>query len=67
MIFIIKLPMDQKKFHQEYSKFLKIHANQKRAVKGKAYLYSDLKRYGVSTADRRKFFKGHEKGTIKLE
>ena len=48
-------------FKSEYTRFLKSHANPQRAEKEKAYLYSDLKHYGVSVWERRKFVKPYAK------
>jgi len=50
-----------KNLQKEYLKFLKEHSNKNRAVKEKAYLYSELIHYGVSAGERRKFFKKHKK------
>lgn len=43
-----------------YRNFLEEHSDKERAEKEKAYLYSELKHYGVSVWDRRKFFKIYE-------
>jgi len=53
--------MDVKKFVVDYKKYLKQNADPKRAVNEKAYLYSDLKHYGLSVWTRRKFSNEHEK------
>ena len=53
--------MNQKKFIKEYKDFLKENSNKKRAIKGKAYLYSDLKHYGVSVGKRKEFIKAYKK------
>lgn len=52
--------MNQKQFITSYQKFLKEEEDQKRANKEKAYLYSDLKHYGLKTAVRRRFLKQHK-------
>lgn len=46
---------------KEYTKFLQEHLNKERAVKEKAYLYSQLKHYGVSVWERKKFVKKYKK------
>jgi 3-methyladenine DNA glycosylase AlkD len=53
--------MDTKKFESDYQKFLKNYFNKKRAVQVKRYLYSDLKHYGISVWQRRKFVKEYKK------
>ncbi len=52
--------MNQKKFLKDYQTFLEAKQDQKRAVKEKAYLYSDLKHYGLKAAIRRQFLKQHK-------
>ena len=53
--------MNKKLLEKKYLKFLKDNAHKERAVKEKAYLYSDLKHYGVSVWERRKFVKKYQK------
>ena len=53
-------------FQKEYLKFLKQNANSERAAKEKAYLYSDLKHYGVNTQEKRKFIKKYQKNLENL-
>jgi len=52
--------MDQKRFIKDYQKFLKQNSNPLRAKKEKAYLYSDLKHYGVSVWERRKYINNYK-------
>jgi 3-methyladenine DNA glycosylase AlkD len=49
------------KLIKDYQKFLKENSNVERSRKEKAYLYSDLKHYGVSVWQRRKFVKKRQK------
>ncbi len=53
--------MNPKNLQKEYLKFLRERADKERAVKEKAYLYSELKHYGVSVWERRKFVKKYKK------
>ena len=53
--------MDNKQFIKEYKKYLKDNCDPERAVKEKQYLYSDLKHYGVSVWERRKYANTHKK------
>ena len=53
--------MDKEKFVKEYKKFLKDNYNPERAIKEKQYLYSDLRHYGVSVWERRKYANSHKK------
>lgn len=48
-------------FIQTYQAYLKANYNSERAVKEKAYLYSDLKHYGVSVWQREAYFKKHKR------
>jgi len=49
--------MDSRKFIKDYREFLKSNSNPERARQEKRYLYSDLKHYGVSVWERRKYGK----------
>jgi len=53
--------LNMPKVIKDYQTYLKKHTNPKRAIKEKAYLYSDLKHYGVSTGEKRKFKKKYDK------
>jgi 3-methyladenine DNA glycosylase AlkD len=53
--------MEKDKFIKEYKKYLKANQNPERAAKEKQYLYSDLKHYGVSVWERRKYENAHKK------
>jgi 3-methyladenine DNA glycosylase AlkD len=49
--------MNINNFLNDYQKFLENNSDKNRAKNEKAYLYSDLKHYGVSVWQRRKFLK----------
>lgn len=53
--------MKENNFLEEYRKYLRQAANPERAKKEKAYLYSDLKHWGVSVWERRKWAREHKK------
>jgi len=48
------------KFIQDYEKFLKENFDPVRAEKEKAYLYSDLKHYGIPSKDKKDFLKRYK-------
>jgi len=50
----------------DYKKYLKEHANAERAEKEKAYLYSDLKHYGLAAAEMGTFFRQSQKTVAAL-
>jgi len=52
--------MTTAQFPKTYRTYLQKNQNPTRAQKEKQYLYSDLKHYGVSTWERRKFSKTHQ-------
>lgn len=59
-----------KVLHAELLTYLEQYANPKKAAKEKAYLYSDLKHYGLSSAQRGTFYKQHKnkiKSLVKAE
>ncbi len=58
--------VDKNKFLKDYRKYLKDNFNSKRAEKEKAYLYSDLKHYGVSTPKKRRFVNKYKKKFLSL-
>ncbi len=53
--------MDQTEFIREYKQFLNDNFNPERAEEDKAYLYSDLKHYGISSPVSKTFFSKHKK------
>ncbi|MBU0708834.1 DNA alkylation repair protein [Patescibacteria group bacterium] len=53
--------MNIEQFISDYRDFLQTNFNPERAEKEKAYLYSDLKHYGLSVGERRKYVKTYEK------
>ena len=53
--------MNQSQFITNYQKFLRANTNKEHAQKAKAYLYSDLKHYGIGTVPRHQFFLSHQK------
>jgi 3-methyladenine DNA glycosylase AlkD len=58
--------MELETFSSKFSKFLKENASPERAEKEKAYLYSDLKHYGVSVWQRRKFVQQYKENIRSL-
>jgi 3-methyladenine DNA glycosylase AlkD len=56
-----KFKSEIEKYLLDLSKFLKDNSNRERAEKEKAYLYSDLKHYGVSSPVGHNFFLMHKK------
>ncbi len=53
--------------HKEYLSYLKQHKDPVRAIKDKAYLYSDLKHYGLPSAIIGAFFKVQDKQLAQLK
>jgi len=51
---------------KEYHRYITDNNNPERAAKEKAYLYSELKHYGVSVWEMRKFAKFHKKELLAL-
>ena len=53
--------MTQQTFIKQFQQYLNNNSDKHRAKQEKAYLYSDLKHYGVSIWQLRKFFSQHQK------
>ncbi|HLE49385.1 MAG TPA: DNA alkylation repair protein [Patescibacteria group bacterium] len=58
--------MNKNEFHKIYKKFLNDNFNSERAVKEKAYLYSDLKHYGVGSNKRHEYYLKHKDFLLSL-
>lgn len=58
--------MTENQFIREYKRFLEDYSNPEKAKKEKAYLYSDLKHYGTTSAERKKFGRKYAKWIKRL-
>lgn len=58
--------MQIQNFIRQYQEYLQTNSNSQRAEKEKAYLYSELKHYGVSVWQIRKYVQQHKKELLAL-
>ncbi len=58
--------MNSEDYLKTYRKFLRDNYNAERAVKEKAYLYSDLKHYGIPSGLSKKFVIKYKKEIVAL-